>query len=59
MLVGKSLETLQAEIELPEYSDLLNYDAWLADNIGGVYRMLADQNYILKRPEVAAVMQSE
>ncbi|MAP95215.1 MAG: MBL fold metallo-hydrolase [Ponticaulis sp.] len=53
MLDGKDLETLQAEIRLDEFSDFKQYDAWLADNIGGVYRQIADQSYILKRPEVA------
>ena len=53
MLAGESLETLQEEIQLDSYGDLANYDDWRAANIAGVYRLLADRNYMLKRPEVA------
>lgn len=52
MLAGKSLATLQAEIRLDEYSDLAQYKEWLPLNIAGVYRTLADQSYLLMRPEV-------
>lgn len=54
MIEGKSLETLQDEIKLDQYSDLKNYESWRALNIAGVYRILADQSYMLKRPEVPA-----
>jgi hypothetical protein len=54
MIAGKSLETLQDEIRLEEYSDLKNYPEWLRLNVAGVYRILADQSYMLKRPETAA-----
>lgn len=54
MIAGKSLEELQAEIRLDEFRDLAQYEAWLPLNIGGVYRTLADQSYILMRPEVKA-----
>jgi len=52
MLEGKSLETLRSEIRLDRFSDLKNYEAWLPLNIEGVYRILADQSYMLKRPDV-------
>lgn len=49
MLAGKSLETLQQEIRLDEFSDLANYEQWLPLNIAGVYRTLADQSYLPNR----------
>ena len=52
MLEGKSLEQLQQNIRLDDFSDLANYEQWLPLNIAGVYRTLADQSYMLKRPEV-------
>ena len=51
MIAGKSLEALQNDIRLEKYSDLKNYEEWLPLNIAGVYRMLADQSYMLRRPE--------
>jgi glyoxylase-like metal-dependent hydrolase (beta-lactamase superfamily II) len=54
MIAGKSLEMLQEEIRLDEYSDLKNYPEWLPLNVAGVYRTLADQSYLLKRPETPA-----
>lgn len=54
MIEGKPLETLQSEIRLDAYSDLRNYEAWLAGNIAGVYRILEDRSYMLLRPEVPA-----
>lgn len=52
MRAGKSLEMLQTEIDLSDYQDLKMYDQWKADNIAGVYRLLADRSYMLMRPEV-------
>jgi glyoxylase-like metal-dependent hydrolase (beta-lactamase superfamily II) len=52
MLAGKSLDTLKDEIRLDEFSDLANYEEWLPLNIEGVYRMLADQSYMLDRTDV-------
>jgi hypothetical protein len=54
MIAGTSLETLQDEIRLDECSDLKNYAEWLRLNVAGVYRTLADQSYMLKRPDTAA-----
>lgn len=52
MISGKSLEQLQSEIRLDDYRDLKNYQQWLPLNVGGVYRVLADQSYLPQRPEV-------
>jgi len=49
MLAGKSLEQLQKDIRLPEYSDLKMYDDWLALNIEGVHRTLNDMSYMNMR----------
>ncbi|MEC7816573.1 MAG: MBL fold metallo-hydrolase [Pseudomonadota bacterium] len=46
VLAGKDLETLQAEIRLPEYSHLSMYEEWLPMNITGIHRMLRDTSYI-------------
>jgi glyoxylase-like metal-dependent hydrolase (beta-lactamase superfamily II) len=50
MLAGKSLRTLQRTIRLDAFADLAQYKAWLPLNIAGVYRTLADQSYLRKRP---------
>ena len=52
MLQGKSLQQLQEEVRLPEYSDLKMYDEWLVLNIEGVYRTLNDMSYLSRRPDV-------
>ncbi|RUO73274.1 MBL fold metallo-hydrolase [Idiomarina ramblicola] len=49
MLAGKSLETLQQEIKLNEFSDLKMYEEWLPLNIKGVYDTLNDQSYFDRR----------
>ena len=46
MLAGKILETLQAEIRLPEYADLRMYDEWLPLNVEGVYETLVETGYL-------------
>lgn len=52
MLAGKTLETLQAEIRLPEYAHLRMYDEWLPMNIAGVYQTLVEQSYFNFRPDL-------
>lgn len=52
MLAGKSLDTLQREIRLDEYSDLKMYEEWLPLNIEGVYKTLNEQSYFDRRPDV-------
>lgn len=52
MLLGKNLETLQAEIKLPAYSDLLMYEEWLPLNIEGVYKSLVEDAYFKLRPDI-------
>jgi len=49
MLAGKSLETLQRDIKLNEFSDLKMYDEWLPLNIEGVYKTLNEQSYFDRR----------
>ncbi|MGM7446914.1 UNVERIFIED_ORG: glyoxylase-like metal-dependent hydrolase (beta-lactamase superfamily II) [Idiomarina abyssalis] len=49
MLAGKSLETLQQDIKLDEFSDLKMYDQWLPQNIEGVYNTLNEQSYFDRR----------
>lgn len=49
MLAGKSLQTLQQEIELEHFSDLKMYDEWLPQNIKGVYDTLNSQSYFDRR----------
>ena len=52
MLEGKDLATLQADIRLPEFSDLKMYEAWLPSNIEGVYQTLIDQSYFNMREDI-------
>lgn len=52
MIAGMDLPTLQRRIRLEEYSDLKMHREWLPLNVEGVYRMLADQSYLLMRPDV-------
>ncbi|WP_106476938.1 MBL fold metallo-hydrolase [Phytohalomonas tamaricis] len=52
MLQGKSLETLQEEIHLDDYSDLAIYEEWLPLNIAGVYRTLNDSSYMDMRSDL-------
>jgi glyoxylase-like metal-dependent hydrolase (beta-lactamase superfamily II) len=54
MLAGKSLETLQAGIRLPDYADLRMYEEWLPLNVAGVYRTLVDMSYFDRRTDVPA-----
>lgn len=49
MLAGKSLEQLQQDIKLDDYSDLAMYDEWLALNIKGVHDTLVDMSYFNQR----------
>jgi glyoxylase-like metal-dependent hydrolase (beta-lactamase superfamily II) len=49
---GKSLATLQQEIRLDEFKALAMYEEWLPLNIEGVYNDLADQSYMLIRPDL-------
>lgn len=51
MLQGKSLQTLQAEIQLPAYRDLDRYEEWLPLNVAGVYRTLEDMSYLRMRED--------
>jgi glyoxylase-like metal-dependent hydrolase (beta-lactamase superfamily II) len=53
MLAGKSLATLQAEVELSEYSDLAMYDQWLPLNVAGVHRTLVNMSYFDRRMDIA------
>lgn len=52
MRQGKSLATLQQDIRLDAFNDLAMYEDWLALNIEGVYNDLADQSYLLIRPDL-------
>lgn len=52
MREGKSLATLQQEIRLDEFKALAMYEEWLPLNIEGVYNDLADQSYMLIRPDL-------
>jgi diguanylate cyclase (GGDEF)-like protein/PAS domain S-box-containing protein len=52
MLAGMDLRTLQRSIHLEKYRDLKMHREWLPLNIEGVYRTLADQSYLLMRPDV-------
>lgn len=52
MLAGKSLQALQAEIRLPQYSDLRMYEEWLPLNVAGVYRTLMDMSYFNLREDI-------
>ena len=54
MLEGKTLETLQAEIRLPEYADLRMYEEWLPLNVAGVYETLVETSYFNFRPDLDA-----
>ncbi|MCP1199090.1 MBL fold metallo-hydrolase [Notoacmeibacter sp. MSK16QG-6] len=53
MLDGKSLETIQSDLMLEEFSDLAKFEEWRAQNIAGVYETLDDTSYVLMRPEVS------
>lgn len=48
---GKSLKDIQRDADLSAYSDLANYDDWLADNIEGVYKRLMNESGMGWRPE--------
>jgi glyoxylase-like metal-dependent hydrolase (beta-lactamase superfamily II) len=53
MLQGKSLDTLKAEIDLSEFSDIPMFKEWRADNIEGVYKKLNDMSYLhLRKPKL-------
>jgi len=52
MLAGKTLETLQSEIRLPEYADLRMYEEWLPLNVAGVYKTLVEMSYFNFRPDI-------
>ncbi len=54
MLAGKTLQTLQAEIDLSEFADLRMYEAWLPLNIAGVYNTLVEMSYFNFRPDIKA-----
>lgn len=54
MLAGKTLETLQAEIRLPEYADLRMYDEWLPLNVEDVYDTLVETSYFNFRSDLDA-----
>lgn len=54
MLAGQTLETLQAEVRLPEYADFRMYDEWLPLNVAGVYETLIDMSYLDLRPDIDA-----
>ncbi|WOX06852.1 MBL fold metallo-hydrolase [Microbulbifer pacificus] len=54
MLAGKSLETLQSEIRLPEYADLPMYEEWLPLNVAGVYKTLVEMSYFNFRTDIDA-----
>jgi glyoxylase-like metal-dependent hydrolase (beta-lactamase superfamily II) len=54
MLAGKDLATLQADIRLPEYKNLLMYEEWLPLNIQGMYDEFIDMAYFHRREGVKA-----
>lgn len=49
---GMSLELIQQQADLSDYSDLANYDAWLDDNIEGVYKRLLNESGMGWRPDL-------
>lgn len=53
MLAGKSLQQLQQEVRLPEYSDLKMYEEWLPLNVAGVHRTLNDMSYFNLRTDIS------
>lgn len=53
MLAGKTLKTLQSEIALPEFSHLKMYNAWLPENIEGVYNTLVNESYFNFRTDLS------
>ena len=57
MLAGKDLATLQQEIRLDDYRDLSMYEEWLPLNIQGVYQTLANESYLLRRPDIPQSLQ--
>jgi len=49
---GKSLESIQQQADLSDYSDLTNYEAWREDNIEGVYKRLLNESGMGWRPDL-------
>lgn len=52
ILAGKSLETIQSELKLSDWSDLKMFEAWRPLNIEGAYRGLVKDDYLLLRSDV-------
>ncbi|WP_323846523.1 hypothetical protein [Microbulbifer magnicolonia] len=52
MLEGKFLQTLQAEIPLPQFSNLRMYEERLPLNVAGVYRTLQDMSCFNLREDI-------
>ncbi|QQK64020.1 MBL fold metallo-hydrolase [Cobetia sp. cqz5-12] len=44
ILAGKSLEKIQQEVDLSEYSDLAQYEEWVGLNIEGVHERLMEES---------------
>lgn len=54
MIAGKSLKTLQKEIQLKEFKSLRMYEEWLPLNIQGVYSTLVEKSYFNFRSDIEA-----
>ncbi|GAA3946164.1 hypothetical protein [Allohahella marinimesophila] len=46
-------KTLQADIRLPRYSQLSIYDEWLPLNVAGVHRIVMNESYLDRRPDLS------
>lgn len=49
---GKTLPEIQQQAQLAPYAELPHYDAWLADNIEGVYERLMEESGMGWRPDL-------
>lgn len=52
MQAGKTLPEIQQQAPLAPYAGLPHYDAWLTDNIEGVYECLMEESGMGWRPDL-------
>ncbi|QHJ11838.1 2,4-dinitroanisole O-demethylase subunit alpha [Paraglaciecola mesophila] len=52
-LAGKSVTEIQASVDLSEFDDFANYEAWLPLNVEGVYERLMEESGMGWRPDVS------
>ncbi|MDO6840054.1 MBL fold metallo-hydrolase [Paraglaciecola chathamensis] len=52
-LAGKSLAEIQTSVDLSEFDDFANYEAWLPLNIEGVYERLMEESGMGWRPDIS------